>query len=210
MIFILILLITVKNILPIFGDAGFYYRTDHVSHHVHSSGPLVRSLIDRNLKIRNVTKNHIHNITHRTQPWFWDRVKNFRYSNVPTTTTSTTTTTPSTTTPTALTSPSSSVILNVTSMCQNEKIVLVDITGSVATIAKDVRENRLENRMLFDKLSGQSEDVMTRSSNSKNVDLLSIDTKIDAIISTLSVLTDNLIEHGGRLKSIENQLKGLL
>ena len=111
--FILILLVTVKNILPIFGDAGFYYRTDHVSHQVHSSGPLVRSLIDRNLKIRNVTKNHIHNITPQTQPWFWDRVKNFRYSNVPTTTTSTTSTTPSTTTtpsPTALTSPSSSVI----------------------------------------------------------------------------------------------------
>ena len=98
--------------------------------------------------------------------------------------------------------PSSSLILNVTSMCQDEKIVLVDITGSIGNIAKDIRDNRLENRMLFDKLSGQSEDPQLRKT-AKNVDLLSIDKKIDAIISTLS-------EHGGRLKSIENQLEGLL
>ena len=98
--------------------------------------------------------------------------------------------------------PSSSLILNVTSTCTDEKIVLVDITGSIGNIAKDIRDNRLENRLLFDKLSGQSEDPLLRKT-AKNVDLLSIDKKIDAIISTLT-------EHSGRLKSIENQLEGLL
>ena len=135
-------------------------------------------------------------------------------ANVPTTGSTTTTATPLTAAPvptSAITEeqiqqitslPSSSLILNVTSMCQDEKIVLVDITGSIGNIAKDIRDNRLENRLLFDKLSGQSEDPQLRKT-AKNVDLLSIDKKIDAIISTLS-------EHGGRLKSIENQLEGLL
>ena len=52
---------------------------------------------------------------------------------------------------------------------------------------------------MIDKLSGQNEDVGTRSSTSKSVDLLSIDKKIDEIIIILG-------KQGGRLSKIEKQL----
>ena len=81
--FILILLITIKNVLPIYGHGAFFYETDHVRHiQSNSSSPLLRSFLDRNLKIRNHMKSIINNQQTQTQR-FWDQVKNLPDSNTP-------------------------------------------------------------------------------------------------------------------------------
>ena len=143
--FILILLI--KIILPIYGDGAFFYETDtvsgnsstHVSHlQTDSSSPLLRSFLDRNLKIRNQLKTLINNQQQtKTQTQrFWEQVKDLPDSKVPTR--STTTTIPLAPAPTSTSTitslPKNGLILN--AKCENETIVLVDITASVATIGK--------------------------------------------------------------------------
>ena len=143
--FILILLI--KIILPIYGDGAFFYETDtvtgnsstHISHlQTDSSSPLLRSFLDRNLKIRNQLKTLINNQQQtKTQTQrFWEQVKDLPDSKVPTR--STTTTIPLAPAPTSTSTitslPKNGLILN--AKCENETIVLVDITASVATIGK--------------------------------------------------------------------------
>ena len=142
--FILILLI--KIILPIYGDAAFFYETDtvsgnsstHVSHlQTDSSSPLLRSFLDRNLKIRNQLKTLINNQQQtKTQTQrFWEQVKDLPDSKVPTRSTTTTPFAPAPTSTSTITSlPKNGLILN--AKCENETIVLVDITASVATIGK--------------------------------------------------------------------------
>ena len=141
--FILILLITIKIILPIYGDAAFFYETDtvsgnsstHVSHlQTDSSSPLLRSFLDRNLKIRNQMKALINNQQTKTQTQrFWEQVKDLPESKVPTRSTTTTPFAPAPTQTSTITSlPKNGLILN--AKCENETIVLVDITASVATI----------------------------------------------------------------------------
>ena len=143
--FILILLITIKIILPIYGDAAFFYETDtvsgnsstHVSHlQTDSSSPLLRSFLDRNLKIRNQMKTLINNQQKTQTQRFWEQVKDLPDSKVPTR--STTTTIPLAPAPTSTSTitslPKNGLILN--AKCENETIVLVDITASVATIGK--------------------------------------------------------------------------
>ena len=145
--FILILLITIKIILPIYGHGAFFYETDtvsgnsstHVSHlQTDSSSPLLRSFLDRNLKIRNQLKTLINNQQQtKTQTQrFWEQVKDLPDSKVPTR--STTTTIPLAPAPTSTSTitslPKNGLILN--AKCENETIVLVDITASVATIGK--------------------------------------------------------------------------
>ena len=144
--FILILLITTKIIQPIYGDGAFSYETDtvtgnsstHVSHlQTDSSGsPLLRSFLDRNLKIRNQMKTLINNQQKTQTQRFWEQVKDLPDSKVPTR--STTTTTPFAPAPTSTSTitslPKNGLILN--AKCENETIVLVDITASVATIGK--------------------------------------------------------------------------
>ena len=73
--------------------------------------------------------------------------------------------------------------------------ILSQINICFSLIAEEIRENRKS----IDKLSGQHEDVGTRSSTSKSVDLLSIDKKIDEIIIILG-------KQGDRLSKIEKQL----
>ena len=138
--FILILLITIKIILPIYGDGAFFYETDtvsgnsstHVSHlQTDSSSPLLRSFLDRNLKVRNQMKTLINNQQKTQTQRFWEQVKDLPDSKVPTRSTTTTPFAPaSTSTITSL--PKNGLILN--AKCENETIVLVDITASVATI----------------------------------------------------------------------------
>ena len=140
--FILILLITIKIILPIYGHGAFFYETDtvsgnsstHVSHlQTDSSSPLLRSFLDRNLKIRNQMKTLINNQQKTQTQRFWEQVKDLPDSKVPTRSTTTTPFAPaSTSTITSL--PKNGLILN--AKCENETIVLVDITASVATIGK--------------------------------------------------------------------------
>ena len=138
--FILILLITIKIILPIYGHGAFFYETDtvsgnsstHVSHlQTDSSSPLLRSFLDRNLKVRNQMKTLINNQQKTQTQRFWEQVKDLPDSKVPTRSTTTTPFAPaSTSTITSL--PKNGLILN--AKCENETIVLVDITASVATI----------------------------------------------------------------------------
>ena len=139
--FILILLITIKIILPIYGDVAFFYETDtvsgnsstHVSHlQTDSSGsPLLRSFLDRNLKIRDQMKTLINNQQKTQTQRFWEQVKDLPETKVPTRSTTTTPFAPApTSTITSL--PKNGLILN--AKCENETIVLVDITASVATI----------------------------------------------------------------------------
>ena len=140
--FILILLITIKIILPIYGHGAFFYETDtvsgnsstHVSHlQTDSSSPLLRSFLDRNLKVRNQMKTLINNQQKTQTQRFWEQVKDLPDSKVPTRSTTTTPFAPaSTSTITSL--PKNGLILN--AKCENETIVLVDITASVATIGK--------------------------------------------------------------------------
>ena len=144
--FILILLI--KIILPIYGDGAFFYETDtvsgnsstHVSHlQTDSSSPLLRSFLDRNLKIRNQLKTLINNQqqTQTQTQRFWEQVKDLPDSKVPTRSTTTTPFAPApapTSTSTITSLPKNGLILN--AKCENETIVLVDITASVATIGK--------------------------------------------------------------------------
>ena len=136
--FIFILLI--KIILPIYGHGAFFYETDtvsgnsstHVSHlQTDSSSPLLRSFLDRNLKVRNQMKTLINNQQKTQTQRFWEQVKDLPDSKVPTRSTTTTPFAPaSTSTITSL--PKNGLILN--AKCENETIVLVDITASVATI----------------------------------------------------------------------------
>ena len=138
--FILILLITTQIILPIYGHGAFFYETDtvsgnsstHVSHlQTDSSSPLLRSFLDRNLKVRNQMKTLINNQQKTQTQRFWEQVKDLPDSKVPTRSTTTTPFAPaSTSTITSL--PKNGLILN--AKCENETIVLVDITASVATI----------------------------------------------------------------------------
>ena len=140
--FILILLITIKIILPIYGHGAFFYETDtvsgnsstHVSHlQTDSSSPLLRSFLDRNLKVRNQMKTLINNQQKTQTQRFWEQVKDLPDTKVPTRSTTTTPFAPaSTSTITSL--PKNGLILN--AKCENETIVLVDITASVATIGK--------------------------------------------------------------------------
>ena len=84
--------------------------------------------------------------------------------------------------------------LNVTSVCQDQEVILVDITGTVANIADEVRKNRER----LDKINEKVEKIT----------LPSIDRKLDSIISALSMQKQDLIEHGSRLRLIEDQLTG--
>ena len=139
---ILILLITIKIILPIYGHGAFFYETDtvsgnsstHVSHlQTDSSSPLLRSFLDRNLKVRNQMKTLINNQQKTQTQRFWEQVKDLPDSKVPTRSTTTTPFAPAPTPTTTITSlPKNGLILN--AKCENETIVLVDITASVATI----------------------------------------------------------------------------
>ena len=91
-------------------------------------------------------------------------------------------------------------------MCQDQNVLIVDITGTVATIAEEV----LENRERIDKINDKLEKV-------EKITLSSIDRKLNTIISTLSMLKqdqdiirNNLIEHGSSgLRLIEVQLTGM-
>ena len=142
--FILILLITIKIILPIYGHGAFFYETDtvsgnsstHVSHlQTDSSSPLLRSFLDRNLKIRNQMKTLINNQQKTQTQRFWEQVKDLPDSKVPTRSTTTIPFAPApapTQTSTITSLPKNGLILN--AKCENETIVLVDITASVATI----------------------------------------------------------------------------
>ena len=139
--FILILLITIKIILPIYGHGAFFYETDtvsgnsstHVSHlQTDSSSPLLRSFLDRNLKIRNQMKTLINNQQKTQTQRFWEQVKDLPDSKVPTRSTTTPFAPAPTTTSTITSLPKNGLILN--AKCENETIVLVDITASVATI----------------------------------------------------------------------------
>ena len=142
--FILILLITIKIILPIYGHGAFFYETDtvsgnsstHVSHlQTDSSSPLLRSFLDRNLKIRNQMKTLINNQQKTQTQRFWEQVKDLPDTKVPTRSTTTIPLAPAPTTTSTITSlPKNGLILN--AKCENETIVLVDITASVATIGK--------------------------------------------------------------------------
>ena len=140
--FILILLITIKIILPIYGHGAFFYETDtvsgnsstHVSHlQTDSSSPLLRSFLDRNLKVRNQMKTLINNQQKTQTQRFWEQVKDLPDSKVPTRSTTTIPFAPAPTPTSTITSlPKNGLILN--AKCENETIVLVDITASVATI----------------------------------------------------------------------------
>ena len=140
--FILILLITIKIILPIYGHGAFFYETDtvsgnsstHVSHlQTDSSSPLLRSFMDRNLKIRNQMKTLINNQQKTQTQRFWEQVKDLPDTKVPTRSTTTIPLAPAPTPTSTITSlPKNGLILN--AKCENETIVLVDITASVATI----------------------------------------------------------------------------
>ena len=141
--FILILLITIKIILPIYGHGAFFYETDtvsgnsstHVSHlQTDSSSPLLRSFLDRNLKIRNQLKTLINNQQKTQTQRFWEQVKDLPESKVPTRSTTTPFAPAPTPTSTITSLPKNGLILN--AKCENETIVLVDITASVATIGK--------------------------------------------------------------------------
>ena len=142
--FILILLITIKIILPIYGHGAFFYETDtvsgnsstHVSHlQTDSSSPLLRSFLDRNLKVRNQMKTLINNQQKTQTQRFWEQVKDLPASKVPTRSTTSTPFAPAPTQTSTITSlPKNGLILN--AKCENETIVLVDITASVATIGK--------------------------------------------------------------------------
>ena len=142
--FILILLITIKIILPIYGHGAFFYETDtvsgnsstHVSHlQTDSSSPLLRSFLDRNLKVRNQMKTLINNQQKTQTQRFWEQVKDLPDTKVPTRSTTTTPFAPAPTPTSTITSlPKNGLILN--AKCENETIVLVDITASVATIGK--------------------------------------------------------------------------
>ena len=142
--FILILLITIKIILPIYGHGAFFYETDtvsgnsstHVSHlQTDSSSPLLRSFLDRNLKVRNQMKTLINNQQKTQTQRFWEQVKDLPDTKVPTRSTTTTPFAPAPNPTSTITSlPKNGLILN--AKCENETIVLVDITASVATIGK--------------------------------------------------------------------------
>ena len=139
--FILILLITIKIILPIYGHGAFFYETDtvsgnsstHVSHlQTDSSSPLLRSFLDRNLKVRNQMKTLINNQQKTQTQRFWEQVKDLPDSKVPTRSTTIPLAPAPTQTSTITSLPKNGLILN--AKCENETIVLVDITASVATI----------------------------------------------------------------------------
>ena len=142
--FIFILLITIKIILPIYGHGAFFYETDtvsgnsstHVSHlQTDSSSPLLRSFLDRNLKVRNQMKTLINNQQKTQTQRFWEQVKDLPDTKVPTRSTTTTPFAPAPNPTSTITSlPKNGLTLN--AKCENETIVLVDITASVATIGK--------------------------------------------------------------------------
>ena len=138
---ILILLITIKIILPIYGHGAFFYETDtvsgnsstHVSHlQTDSSSPLLRSFLDRNLKVRNQMKTLINNQQKTQTQRFWEQVKDLPDSKVPTRSTTIPLAPAPNQTSTITSLPKNGLILN--AKCENETIVLVDITASVATI----------------------------------------------------------------------------